>query len=284
MLYRGDEFRKEYSKLSEMRSIFSENVHVMALTATATKTLCADVIKVLGMKKPVVVAVNPDKANIKYEVVSFISMNRTFGALADQLTVNQTSIGRTIIFCQRLEDCPKIYRFFRSALKDRFTYPAGSPDICENRLVDMFHSCTETCIKDKIIKAFSSESSPLRVVIATTAFGMGIDVPNIRTIIHFGCCEDAETYVQAVGRAGRDGKPSKAVIFSRKGGKQHINKHMKDYCVNTTTCWRTILFSDYDECSDSLKNSCKCCDVCTHLCECGNCHADNIPGAFNCLQ
>ena len=56
---------------------------------------------------------------------------------------------------------------------------------------------------------------------------------------------------------------------------------MNDYCVNTTTCRRTILFSDYDECSDSLKSTCKCCDVCTHLCECGNCHADNIiPGAL----
>ena len=83
MFYRGDEFRKEYSKLSEMRSIFSGNVHIMALTATVTKTLRADVIKVLGMQKPVVVAVNPDKANISYEVVSFMLMNSTFGALAD---------------------------------------------------------------------------------------------------------------------------------------------------------------------------------------------------------
>ena len=155
-----------------MRSILSRTVHVMALTATATKTLRADVIKALGMRRPVVVAVNPDKANIKYEVVPFISMNNTFGVLASQLRENLMSIGRAIIFCQRLEDCPKIYRFFRSALGDMFTYPAGSPDICENRIVEMFHSCTEACVKDKIIQAFSSESSPLRVVIATTAFGM----------------------------------------------------------------------------------------------------------------
>ena len=105
----------------------------------------------------------------------------------------------------------------------------------------MFHSCTEACIKDKIIKAFSAESSPLRVA-ATSAFGMGIDVPNIRTVIHFSCCEDVESYIQGVGRAGRDGKPSKAIILSRKGGKQHINKQIQDYYMNSVTCRCTILF------------------------------------------
>ena len=210
-----------------MRSILPGKVNIMALTATATKTLRKDIIQSLGMKSPVVVAVNPDKANVKYEVVPFVSMSKTFGSLAEQLKEKQTTIGRAIIFCQHLEDCPKLYRFFRSALGDLFTYPTGSPDICENRLVDMFHSCTEACMKDKIIKAFTSQSSPLRVVIATTAFAMGIDVPDVRTIIHFGCCEDVESYVQAVGRAGRDGQPSKAVIFSRKGGKQQINEQTK---------------------------------------------------------
>ena len=100
--------------------------------------------------------------------------------------------------------------FFQCSLGDMFTYPAGLPNICENRIVDMFHSCTESCIKDKIIKAFTSDLSPLPVVIATTAFGMGIDVSNIRIIIHFGSCEDVETYVQAISHAGHDGKVSKA--------------------------------------------------------------------------
>ena len=71
--------------------------------------------------------------------------------------------------------------------------------MCGNRLVDMFHSCTESCIKEKIIEAFSTPSSPLRLVIATVAFGMGIDVPDIRSIVHFGSCEDTEAYVQAIG-------------------------------------------------------------------------------------
>ena len=125
----------------------------------------------------------------------FVSMIKSFGALADQLKEDQLAMGRTIIFCQRLEDYPKIYCFFQSSLGDMFTYPAGSPNTCENRIVDLFHSCIESCIKDKIIEAFASDLSPLQIAIATTAFGMGIDVPNIRTIIHFGSCEDVETYI-----------------------------------------------------------------------------------------
>ena len=198
----------------------------MALTATAAKKLRTEIIQGLRMKRPIVIAANPDKSNIRYEVIPFVSINKTFGALAEQLREKQMLIGKAVIFCQTLSDCPKIYRFFRSALGDDFTYPAGSPDICGNRIVDIFHSCTETCIKDKIIAAFSAESSPLRVVVATTAFGMGIDISNIRTIIHFGSCEDIDTYLQAVGRAGRDGNPSKAIILSRRGANQHIDMQM----------------------------------------------------------
>ena len=67
-LRRGEEFRKEYSRLGEVRSILPHNVHVMALTATATRTLRRDVCDVLGMENPVLVSASPDKDNIKYVV------------------------------------------------------------------------------------------------------------------------------------------------------------------------------------------------------------------------
>ena len=66
----------------------------------------------------------------------------------------------------------------------------------------MFHSCTEACIREEIFEAFTSPGSPLCLVVATVAFG--IDIPNIRTIIHSSLYEDEESYVQAIGRAGRD--------------------------------------------------------------------------------
>ena len=191
-LCKGEEFRKEYSRLGEVRSILPHNVYVMALTATATKTLRRDVCDVLGMENPELVSAPPDKDNIKYVVAGFLTMDKAFGLIADQLYESHTLFGRTIIFCQKLDDCCKLYRYFRL----KTTVPHDSQDLCCNRVVDMFHSCTEPCIKDCIIKNFSTVS-PLRIVITTIAFGMGVDIHDIRNI-HFGACKDVEMFKQLV--------------------------------------------------------------------------------------
>ena len=217
-----------------------------------------------------IISASPDKPNITLHVASFTRMETCFSPIAQQLYSQQTAIGHCIIFCQTLDDCPKLYRFFWTSLGDRFTYPIGAPDLCGNRLVDMFHSCTEPTIKNKIIDAFTTPSSPLRVVIATVAFGMGIDVPNIRTIIHFGSCEDIETYVQAIGRAGRDGLQANALLLTRK--KQlHVSKQMQEYCATQRKCWRNVLFEDYDFPTCSISKLCLCCDICVKTCTCGSC-------------
>lgn len=268
--FRGDDFRKEYSRLGDVRSILPPKVNVMALTATATKKLREEICTTLKMKNPTVISVSPDKPNITLYVSSFTAINLCFGPIAQQLYNMQTQLGRCIIFCQSLDDCPKLYRYFRASLGDHFTYPAGAPDACGNRLVDMFHSCTEASIKDKIIKEFTSPLSPLRLVIATIAFGMGIDIPNIRTIIHFGSCEDVEAYLQAIGRAGRDGQQANALLLKRKG-KRHINTQMEKYCLNDTTCRRDVLLEDYDHPKCSILKLCLCCDVCSKQCTCGMC-------------
>ena len=227
----------------------------MALTATATKTLRKDVIDLLGMDNPFVVSVSPDKSNIKYFVTGFTTIDKTFGPIADQLIDAQSDMGRSIIFCPRLDDCCKLYRFFKQKLGHRFTIPNGSPDLCRNRIVDMFHSCTEPCIKDSIIKNFST-SPKLRLVIATVAFGMGVDIHDIRNIIHFGACEDVPMYVQAVGRAGRDGGNASALLLVRRKEKnQHIDADMKAYCENSSICRREILFKDFDEHTDVFKRN-----------------------------
>ena len=95
---RGDDFRKEYSRLGEVRSILPQNVHVMALTATATKMLRKDVCDIVDMKDSVLVSVSSDKDNIKYVVAGHVTMDKTFGPIADHLYKNHTDVGRTIIF------------------------------------------------------------------------------------------------------------------------------------------------------------------------------------------
>ena len=270
--YRGDQFRREYARLGNVRSILSPSVHVMAMTATATTSTREDICSSLGMKSPVVVSVPPDRGNVTLHVASFTTMEKCFGPIAKQLYTLQTEMGRCIVFCPTLNDCPKLYRYFRSYLGERFTHPNGAPDLCGNRLVDMFHSCTEPKIKDKIIESFTTPSSPLRLVIATVAFGMGIDVPDIRSIIHFGASEDVETYVQAIGRAGRDSNQANALLLVRKGRK-HINKQMEKYCANELTCRREVLFEEYGFPKCTVPKLCLCCDVCGKTCNCGSCQS-----------
>ena len=84
----------------------------MALTATATKTLRKQVSDMLGMKNTVLVSVSPDKNNIKYLVAKHATIEKTFAPFAKQLYDLQLDVGRTIIFCQKLDDCCKLYRFF----------------------------------------------------------------------------------------------------------------------------------------------------------------------------
>ena len=81
------------------------------------------------------------------------------------------------------------------------------------RLVDMFTACTTPVVKETILQSFCNSSRILPVVIATVAFGMGLDCPNVRRVIHWGPSADIEQYLQETGRAGRDGLPSSTTLF-----------------------------------------------------------------------
>ena len=178
-----------------------------------------------------------------YVIVESAAIEEVFMPIAKRLHEDRSSYPRTLIYCRSsYTDCSSIYLFFKKFLGKHTTEPAGAPDIPGFRLVDMHMSCTEVVIKDKIDQLFMMDS-PLRVVIATTAFGLGIDCPDVRHVINFGLPSDIESYVQETGRAGRDSLPSLATLVKKNNQWKICGKPMKD---NKAMCRRDVLFSQFD--------------------------------------
>ena len=180
-------------------------------------------------------------------VPSTLSLKHAFSPILDRLSSERSKYPQTIIYCRRYKDCADLYFYFKHRLGPCFTQPVGAPDLPRFRLVDMYMSCTEEEVKEEIVQAFIKENSTLRIVIATVAFGMGIDCPKVREVVHFGPPDDLESYVQETGRAGRDGLPSLALLLIKPGtSKRHTEKSMIDYTSNSTSCRRDVLFCNFD--------------------------------------
>ncbi len=272
-MYRGDKFRREFSHLGEVRSIVPTSVRVMALTATATKTTRKFIINSLNMQLPDIIYIPPVKDNIVYNVLDKPKdISEYFEKIVDKLKVERANMPRIIIFCKTYNSIILIYQYFKRKLGKYFVEPPGSPDFVVNRLIDIYTHCTHETVKNKIISQFTQPSSNLRIVIATIAFGMGINCSDVRHVIHWGVPADAEMYVQECGRAGRDGELSCATILKNNAdlNKQYTTQHMIDYCNNKSACRRRILFEDFPGCQFTF-NGCKCCDVCQLSCKCGQC-------------
>ena len=135
-----------------------------------------------------------------------------------------------------------IFYYFKTELGE--TKPMGSPKYVQYRVVDMYTHCTHAPVRNKIQHCFTTPS-PLKIVIATTAFGLEMNCSNVRQIIHWGVPEDWEAYVQESGRGGRDGKFACALLFKnmRDLDARYVSKHMNEYCVGMPSqCRRLILY------------------------------------------
>ena len=120
---------------------------------------------------------------------------------------------KVIIFCAYYEAATHIFHYIKSRLGKEITEPIGYPNFSRFRLVDMFTACTHKSVKDTILQLFPKPSGHMCVIVATIAFAMGLDCPNVRHIIHWGPPSNVESYIQETGRAGRDGLPATAILY-----------------------------------------------------------------------
>ena len=269
-LSRGDDFRLVFAELGTLRSILPSRINILALTATASKPTLDAVVHRLAMVDPVIIGIPPNRPNIFLSVKPCLQLKEFSQQIVGELYTMRNLAPKSIVFCQSFIDCYQLYDSVRKGLKEDFTYPSGYPDLYPFRLLDMYHGGCMTYVRENILNAFTKVDSVLRIVIATSSFGMGIDCPDIRRVIHWGTPQDIEEYVQETGRAGRDNKPSEAILYPKTH--HSISDNMKLYITNQSDCRRKLLFSSflfYETVSYSV--ICSCCDVCKCLCECIDC-------------
>ena len=185
----GHDFRPEYRQLGELRRK-RPDLCVQAFTATATPRVRADIAEQLGLKDPVLLVGNFDRPNLTYRVLP-----RTSVVTQAMSVIGRHPEGAGIVYCLRRRDVEKIARELAGKGVRCLPYHAGlSP---EER-----HRAQE---------AFLNEG--IDVIVATVAFGMGIDRPDVRFVVHASLPKGVEQYSQETGRAGRDGLPSECVLL-----------------------------------------------------------------------
>ena len=185
-----------------------------------------------------------------------------------------------VVLFYRCEDCGTMYTYLKHFLKEAFVYPSGAPSIPGNRFGEIYTRASTTAMKEQIINAFKKDSSFLRVVFATIAFGMGLDIPDIKQVIHIGPSNDIEDYAQEIGRAGRNRDASKAILVAKNN--RHASEEMKSYVRNTTECRRLYIYKKFLK-GDNVNSNiplCSCCDVCANVCQCSRCSESEYKSKF----
>ena len=277
LTYRGREFRTDFSRIAEMRSLIPRKCNLMALTATANLATRKIVMKNLEMNHCYVMALNPNKVNICYAVEQKPDdLMSVFGQIILHIQEHGVKSDRTIVFCRTYDDCSAIFQFLTLELASRNVFefrdePGPRKFICEK-----FTACSSPKTKRNIIDSFTRPNGVVRIVIATVAFGMGLDTPNVWQVIHWGPAEDLELYVQETGRGGRDGAPTRVTLFySSKdlSGAGHTTEAIRKYCTNTQECRRKVLMCQFTD-DEVASPPCfhQCCDVCAMVCMCNECN------------
>ena len=270
-------FRPAYGKLDILGSIFA-NVPFLALTATANSETKSMIIESLQLTDVELIEVNPDRENIFYDVKNRPShgddkLDPILKPVANMLKELKLQMELTIIY-GTLQTCADCFLYFSKALKKHQYFPEGSEPISKNRLFAQYHAECPDHEKDRIIEELIQGVCTARVLFVTIAFGMGIDIHDIRHVIHIGVPKTIEEYFQETGRAGRDGCPSVATMyynnFDIRSGKHQVDEVMREF-VTSNSCKRSIILNYFGHSLKRESDFHNCCSYHRSVCKCPTC-------------
>jgi ATP-dependent DNA helicase RecQ len=263
----GHDFRPEYLQLHQLREIIE--APVIALTATATPRVMNEIVSSLRMRSPALVRGDFRRPNLRFAVLHLASDAARVEAVIAECEAaglrSRAGAGRAIIYCSTRKKTEMVADALRSAGFPAQHYHAGRTALARERAHDAF------------------SAGRARVLVATNAFGMGIDYSDVRVIVHFQTPGSLEAYYQEAGRAGRDGDPSTCVMFFGPGDLMTQRKlqsgsstsaavvqrtedalaAVERYARASSRCRQVMMCAHFTGSDDHA--TCECCDVCLGL-------------------
>jgi ATP-dependent DNA helicase RecQ len=194
----GPDFREDYHKLSVLRHL-RPDIPILALTATATPRVLRDISKILNLRTPETFVYGFYRSNLYIEVKECVDEQEKFLNVVEVL--RRSTEGRTLIYCGTRNQCEDL----SSSLAKSFSG------------VGYYHAGLTPEDRKKIQNQLTNRE--IKILCATNAFGMGIDYPDVRWVVHYSMPSNIESYYQEIGRAGRDGLRSRALILYSKKDK-----------------------------------------------------------------
>ena len=188
----GHDFRPAYRDIAAARAA-AGSPPLIALTATADARVRADIVQQLALRDPLVCVAGFDRPNLRLSAVRFANERERLAAVAQRLKEHRN--GSAIVYCATRRQVEAVTTYLDRWRIECAAYHAGMPADERARVQNAFVNDT------------------VRVIVATNAFGMGIDKPDVRLVIHAGLPQSLEAYYQEAGRAGRDGEPAECCLY-----------------------------------------------------------------------
>ncbi|KAJ8392310.1 hypothetical protein AAFF_G00076740 [Aldrovandia affinis] len=253
----GHDFRPDYKLLGILKRQFPK-APVIGLTATATSSVLKDCQKILSVPDPLTLTASFNRPNLYYEVrIKNVNSEHAMEDIS-KLILEKYKDQSGIIYTFSQKDAEALAEGLRK----------------KGIVAQPYHSNMEAADKSRVHQQWTANK--VQVVVATVAFGMGIDKTNVRFVIHHSLSKSIENYYQESGRAGRDDKPADCILYfgfadifristmvvMENVGQQKLMQ-MLAYCHTLDRCRRTVMASHFDEVLDDADCN-RMCDVCRH--------------------